>query len=132
MAVPAPAVFAKVTTVALSELSRLPFASRISAVRALAAPEATLAVLLAKVRWSAAPGVNVTPEVCVIATAPTLPLTVYDPAAVDAVSISVYAPLPLSVAVQSVVHADGNVPPEVESLIELPPAVRSFPCESFA
>src|SRR4029079_18968580 len=71
--VPAPAVLANVTTVALSPVSRLPFASRISAGRVLVAPaghvggaagsglvapEATLAVPLVNVRWSAAPTVT--------------------------------------------------------------------------
>jgi hypothetical protein len=43
--VPAPLVFAKVTTVALSELIRLSLASRISTVSVFVAPAATLAVL---------------------------------------------------------------------------------------
>ncbi len=57
--VPVPAVFAKVTEVALSPARRLSFASRTSAVSVRAAPEARLAVELVIVRWSAAPGTTV-------------------------------------------------------------------------
>ena len=42
LTVPAPAVLAKATTVVLSAVSRLPLASRISAVSVLVEPEATL------------------------------------------------------------------------------------------
>ena len=58
MTVPAPAVFANVTTVELSPVSRLPFASRTSTVSVLVEPEATLPVPLVKVRWSAGPTVT--------------------------------------------------------------------------
>ena len=46
LTVPAPAVLAKATTVVLSAVSRLPAASRSSAVSVFVAPEATLAVSL--------------------------------------------------------------------------------------
>src|SRR5207237_9979397 len=64
--VPAPAVLAKLTTVVLSPVSRLPLASRISAVRVLSEPEATLAVLLVNVRWSAGPTVTEKVEVSLV------------------------------------------------------------------
>jgi hypothetical protein len=62
--VPAPFVWAKVTTVELSPVSRLLLASRISAVRSLVEPETTLAVLLVKVRWSAGPTMTEKVEGC--------------------------------------------------------------------
>ena len=64
--VPVPAVLAKVTTVVLSPVSRLPFASRISAVSDLVEPDATLVALLVKVRWSAAPTVTEKLEVSLV------------------------------------------------------------------
>ncbi len=59
MTVPAPAVLANVTEVELSLVTTLFAASRTSAVRVRALPEARLAVELVRVRWSAAPGSTV-------------------------------------------------------------------------
>ena len=56
--VPAPAVLAKLTTVVLSPVSRLPAASRTSTVSVLVDPDATLAVSLVNVRRSATPTVT--------------------------------------------------------------------------
>src|SRR5207248_3057208 len=66
VAVPAPAVLAKPTTVVLSALSRLPLASRISTMRVFVDGEAGLAVLLVNVRWSAGPTVTENVEVSLV------------------------------------------------------------------
>src|SRR5205823_3354041 len=63
---PAPADLAKPTTVELSPVSRLPLASRTSAVSVFVEPEATLAVSLVKVRWSAGPAVTEKLEVSLV------------------------------------------------------------------
>src|SRR5205085_1564732 len=57
---------AMLTTVELSPVSRLPLAWRISAVRVLSEPEATLEALLVKVRWSAGPTVTEKVEVSLV------------------------------------------------------------------
>ena len=66
LTVPAPAVLAKVTTVALSAVWRLPAASRSSAVRVLTEPEATLDVSLVNVTWSAGPTSTVKVELSLV------------------------------------------------------------------
>ena len=73
--VPAPAVFANVTLVALSVISTFPNASRTSTFSCREAPDATLAVELVKVRWSASAGLTVSAfESTAIAPVPPLPL----------------------------------------------------------
>src|SRR6266540_351376 len=57
--VPAPLVFANVTEVELSPVSRLPPASRTSTVRSRVAPEVRSEVGLVNVRWSAGPTTTV-------------------------------------------------------------------------
>src|SRR5262249_7193334 len=130
--VPTPAVFAKLTTVELSPVSRLPPASRISAVSVFAEPEATLEGGPRDVGGSGAPRGDGTLAGPGIAVAPILPLTVTAWAAVEDMSVSVYVPLPLSVAAQLDVHDDGNVPSVVDSVTLLPPVERLLPAASFA
>src|SRR5436305_9301302 len=129
---PEPTAIAMLTPESAPELTTLPFAS--STLTTGCCPNAEPAVAepgcVVKTSCVAVPGVKVAPAVLVIAAAPTLPLIVTACAVVDEVSVRVYVPLPLSVAVQSVLHEDGNVPSVVESLIVLPPAVRLLPVAS--
>src|SRR5437763_1943443 len=107
-------------------VTTLPFASSIFTTGCWpkADPAVAEAGCVVKTSCVAVPGVKVTPAVLVIAAAPTLPLIVTACAVVEEVSVRVYVPLALSVAVQSVAHEDGNVPSVVVSLIVFPPAVR--------
>src|SRR5712692_966447 len=104
--VPAPPVFANVTAVVLSPATRLPPASRTSAVTVRVVPDLTLAVELVKVRWSAEPATTVNvfePDVneaavAVIVVEPASPpVTVCDATPPDAVAVvsPVTVPAPL-------------------------------------
>ena len=89
--VPEPLVWAKETEVELSAVTRLPAASRTSAVSVRVVPEARLPVPLVTVTWSAAPGTTakvVEPEASVAAEAP----IVIEPASVP-VTVSCATPL---------------------------------------
>ena len=127
VSVPRPLVFANVTDVVLSLVTRLPPASRISTVSVRVFPEARSPVEPVKVRWSAVPATTlsvVEPEVsdaaeAVIviepATAPVTVLLAMPPAAVA-------VPSPLTVPVPLV---SANVTRVVLSLVSrLPPASR--------
>ena len=91
LTVPAPAVVAKATTVVLSAVSRLPLASRISAVSVFVAVEATLDVLLVKVRWSAGPRVTAKVEVSLVR--PDLEAVIVSEPAACPVTVSEATPL---------------------------------------
>src|SRR5712692_2028348 len=104
--VPAPLVFANVTTVELSLVTRLPRASRISAVTVRVVPDLRVAVELVKLRWSAEPATTVNvfePDVneaavAVIVIEPASPpVTVCDATPPDAVAVvsPVTVPAPL-------------------------------------
>jgi hypothetical protein len=90
--VPLPLVFANVTTVELSELTRLSFASRIAIVSVLVAPEATLAVVEVKASFVAAPGVTVNVDVSE-ASPVALAVTVTDPAVAPVTTFCAIPPL---------------------------------------
>ena len=85
--VPAPPVFAKVTTVALSLVTVFPFASLIVAVSVCALP-ATVEPLSANVISVAGPWVYVTPAVAASAAALSVPVTVAPPTLVGEVSVA--------------------------------------------
>jgi len=85
---PAPAVWAKVTTVELSLVTMLLLASSIAAVKVLVEPEATLAVPEVKTSFVADPGTKATEVPFDIAEPLSLPLIVAVPALVDEVSTS--------------------------------------------
>jgi len=130
--VPPPDVCAKVTTVELSDVTMLPFASSTAAVSVFVEPEATLDVSDVKASFVAVPGVKTTLVEFVIAVPLTLPVTAAVPALVDDVRVSAYVPFALSVARQSVVHAVGNVPRFVEMRTVAPPVVIALPASSLA
>ena len=73
----------------------------------------------------AAPGVNATTSLSVIATPPRVPVIVELPAVVEEVNVAVYVPFPLSVMEES-------DPEVVPSATVAPPAVRLFPFVSFS
>src|SRR5205085_1123153 len=85
---PAPAVCEKTTTVELSVVTMLLFASSTAAVNVLVAPETTLAVPEVKTSFVADPGTKATEVPFDIAEPLSLPLIVAVPAVVDEVSTS--------------------------------------------
>jgi len=86
---PAPALCAKVTTVELSDVTTLLFASSTAAVSVFVAPDATLTVFEVNTNFVAALGTNVTDASSVIAALFKMPVTVAVPAVVDDVRIAV-------------------------------------------
>jgi hypothetical protein len=95
--VPAPLVFAKVTTVELSELIRLSLASRIATVSVFVAPAATLAVVDVKTSLAAVPGVTVKVEASEVRPL-ALAVTVTEPAVAPVTTFCAIPPLAVAVS----------------------------------
>jgi len=87
--VPTPALFEKTTTVELSDVSRLSFASSTAAVSVFVEPEATLDVSEVKTSFVAGPGTKPTCVVFARAEPLRVPVIVAVPALVDEVSVAV-------------------------------------------
>src|SRR6266545_1048917 len=126
--VPAPLVFANVTEVVLSPVSRLPAASRTSTVRSRVAPEVRSEVALVNVRWSAGPTTTVKvvespvrpPAVTPIVIEPaSAPVTVFVAMPAEAVA----EPSPVTVPVPAVFANATEV--ELSPVSRLPAASRT-------
>src|SRR5207302_610235 len=125
---PVPAVLAKPTTVVLSPVSRLPLASRISAVSVFVEPDATPVASLVKGEWYAGPTVTENVEAslvkpvfeAVIVIAPTVwPVTVTEATPPLAVAV----PRPLTVPAPPVLAKPTTV--VLSPVSRLPAASRS-------
>ena len=125
---PVPPVFANVTVVVLSLVTRLPPASWTSAVTVRVVPDLRLAVELVNVRWSAEPAttvnvfepdVNEVPVAVIVIEPASLPVTACDATPPDAVAVPSPSTLPAPPVFVNVTVV------ELSPVSRLPPASRS-------